>query len=45
MVIVGRTAEAVIYLLENTYVLPYGGMQSADLDAVLRKNDITHYAK
>ena len=27
------------------YLRPYGGKQSADLDAVLRNNNITHYAK
>ena len=31
------------YLLEKKYVRPYGGTKSADLDAVLRKNNITHY--
>ena len=29
----------------QVYVRSYGGTQSADLDAVLRNNNLTHYAK
>ena len=34
----GRTSEEVIFIRKYISVRPYGGTQSADLDAVLRKN-------